>query len=162
MSEKYFNAYVDSAVGIIHENLSLILQLKAQLKVANDLLAEKDGFITSQISERDKTIDSLSNELTNLRTQSVDVEEVKKNAKFWEDSYHAMNNKVAHMETLTKQYNELKTQFFTVSEELRVANLKVEELENANKAPKKVLNTKNNVRSDKVEDKLKETLTDDF
>jgi hypothetical protein len=97
-----------------------------------------------------------------LRTQSVDVEEVKKNAKFWEDSYHAMNNKVAHMETLTKQYNELKTQFFTVSEELRVANLKVEELENANKAPKKVLNTKNNVRSDKVEDKLKETLTDDF
>lgn len=162
MSEKYFNAYVDSAVGIIHENLSLILQLKAQLKVANDLLAEKDGFITSQISERDKAIDSLSNELTNLRTQSVDVEEVKKNAKFWEDSYHAMNNKVAHMETLTKQYNELKTQFFTVSDELRGANLKIEELEAANKASKKVLNTKNNVRSDKVEDKIKETLTDDF
>lgn len=162
MSDKYFNAYVDSAVGIIHENLNTILQLKAQLRVANDLISEKDSVINSQIAEKDNTINSLSSEVSSLKSQSVDVEELKKNAKFWEDSYHAMNNKVAHMEILAKQYNELKTQFFTLGEELRLERLKVEELENANKVPKKVLNTKNSVQTNKVEDKRKETLIDDF
>lgn len=162
MSEKYFNAYVDSAVGIIHENLNTILQLKAQLRVANDLMTERDGVVSTQLTERDNTITSLSSELASLKDQSVNSEELKKNAKYWEDSYHAMNNKVAHMETLTKQYNELKSQFFTVSEELKLAHLKIEELESVNKVPKKVLNTKNPVRSEKTEEKQKETLTDDF
>ncbi len=162
MSDKYFNAYVDSAVGIIHENLNLILQLKAQLRVANELISEKDSVINSQLAEKDNTINSLSSEITNLRNQSVDMEEAKRNAKHWEDSYHAINNKVAHMENLTKQYNELKAQFFTVSEELKLAKLKIEELQNVNKVPKKVLNTKSPLRVDKTEEKTKETLTDDF
>lgn len=162
MSDKYFNAYVDTAVGIIHENLSLILQLKAQLRVANELLAERDGTVNAQLAEKDSTITSLSSELEILKSQSVNTDELKKNAKYWEDSYHGMSNKVAHMETLTKQYNELKAQFFTVTEELRLANLKIEELENANKAPKKVLNSKNPVHTNRVEEKPKETLKDDF
>lgn len=169
MSEKYFNAYVDSAVGIIHENLNTILQLKAQLRVANDLISEKDSVITSlqaeksnQLTDKDNTITFLSSELTALKSESGKVEEMKKNAKYWEDSYHAMNNKVAHMETLTKQFNELKSQFFTVSEELKLEKQKNEELEKALRVPKKVLNTKSPVQTNKVEDKQKETLTDDF
>jgi chromosome segregation ATPase len=162
MSEKYFNAYVDSAVGIIHENLSLILQLKAQLRVANELLNEKDGIINAQIADKDNTIASLTAQLTDFKNQSANTDELKKNAKYWEDSYHAMSNKVSHMETLTKQYSDLKSQYFTTSEELKLAKLKIEDLENAAKASKKVLNTKNNGRLEKIEEKPKVTLTDDF
>jgi hypothetical protein len=162
MSEKYINAYIDSAVGIIHENLNTILQLKAQLRVTNELLGEKDSVINSQIAEKDNTINLLSSELSSLKSRSVDVEELKKNAKYWEDSYHAINNKVAHMETLTKQYNDLKSQFFTVNEELKLTKLKIEEFETVSKTPKKTLNIKNSVQTNKVEDKRKEILIDDF
>lgn len=42
---KYVNAYIDSTVGMLHENILQILQLKAQLKVINDLVNEKDNII---------------------------------------------------------------------------------------------------------------------
>ncbi len=88
MDNKYINAYVDIAIGTIHEYLAANIQLKAQNKLANDL-----------ISEKDKIIASLQSDIS-----SID----KNNNKNLEDSYNAMKTKVSHMETLTKQLIDMK------------------------------------------------------
>ena len=44
-SSKFVNAYIDNAMGMIHEQTALVLQLKTQAKVANDIIAEKDDVI---------------------------------------------------------------------------------------------------------------------
>ena len=88
MDNKYINAYVDIAIGTIHEYLAANIQLKAQNKLANDL-----------ISEKDKIIASLQSDISPID---------KNNNKNLEDSYNAMKTKVSHMETLTKQLIDMK------------------------------------------------------
>ena len=45
--QKFINLYVDKAVGMLHEYLGTIIQLKTQLQMANDLIQEKDQVIAS-------------------------------------------------------------------------------------------------------------------
>lgn len=106
-STKYVNTYLDFAVSMIHEAVNEKLQNKTQLKLANDLVAE-----------RDQVISSLKTEVENLKKQSTDnvktqdeLTDAKKKAKHWEDSYHGLSNKVSHFDTLTNQFNDLKNQF---------------------------------------------------
>lgn len=139
MSDKYFNTYVDTAVGVIHEYISIVLQLKTQLKIAGEALSEKD----KALDEMQAEIDSLKKQLDLANNQSSEMQKIKASARQWEESYNAMANKVSHMDTLTKQYNELKSQYLLQSEELNAANEKIKQLENPTKTPKKVINTKN-------------------
>jgi len=88
MDNKYINAYVDIAIGTIHEYLAANIQLKAQNKLANDLISEKDKIIAS------------------LQSDILSID--KNNNKNLEDSYNAMKTKVSHMETLTKQLIDMK------------------------------------------------------
>lgn len=159
MSEKYFNAYVDAAVGAIHEYLSVNLHLKAQMKVANDIIAEKDGIIT----EKDNTISNLQNEVLALQNQSSDNDSIRENARRWEDSHRIMAEKVSHMETLLKQYNELKVQYLEKCDEIE----KLKETLSAkpkekveNNLPEKVINNKNSSKS--VKSKIEKPDIDDF
>ena len=173
MSDKYYNAYVDSAVGLIHEYLSMNLQLKAQVRVANDILAEKDRLLV----EKDNFISSLQNDMNNVRVASSENDKLRNDAKYWEDSYHGMMNKVSHMENLTAQFNDMKKQFLSKCEELESLNAKylekcdeVEkmkkipldtkpiEVEPLNKYSKKVINNKSPV----AQIKTVETNLDDF
>jgi septal ring factor EnvC (AmiA/AmiB activator) len=88
MDNKYINAYVDIAIGTIHEYLAANIQLKAQNKLSNDLISEKDKIIAS------------------LQSDILSID--KNNNKNLEDSYNAMKTKVSHMETLTKQLIDMK------------------------------------------------------
>lgn len=219
MSEKYFNAFVDAAVGSIHEYVALTLQLKAQLRVANDLLNEKsdssteadaqieairvekdaqilslqndleilkrekesriaslvkdrEEAISSIIKDRDDRIKTLQNELTALKvnketsstTLQTELNGWKERAKKAEDSYNAISNKVNHMDTLTKQYSDLKNQYVSLTKEYEAASARVKELEEAaqTKSPKKVINNKSSASKPAVIAKQKETTLDDF
>lgn len=94
---KYINAYVDHAVGMLHENLTTVLQLKSQLRVANELVVEKE-----------KTISSLQSELDQSKSSLTDKNSAIQNAQKWEADYNAMKNKVSHMDTLLHQMNDMK------------------------------------------------------
>lgn len=77
-ANKYINTYVDTTVGVLHEYLSQILQLKTQVKIANDVVAEKDATITEQdrvIGEQNKIIEEVDTELDTLKSNSS-VEEL--------------------------------------------------------------------------------------
>ena len=130
--QKFINLYVDKAVGMLHEYLGTIIQLKTQLQMANDLIQEKDQVIASFNNESEK----IKSESTNLNQE---LEQVKSNARSWEDQFNAMKNKVSHMDTLTNQLNEMKSSLIAKNEEIDNLNKVIEEL----KTPaKKVINTK--------------------
>ena len=44
-SNKFVNSYIETCMNTLQENLANIVQLKTQLKLANDLIAEKDAVI---------------------------------------------------------------------------------------------------------------------
>ena len=230
-SNTYFNAFVDAAVGSIHEYVALTLQLKAKLKLANDLLAEQDNSsdqleelrvekdaviseLTEQItrqaeqlrlekdsvsnnltqqmsrqaeqlrsekdaviadltqqltrqaeqlrSEKDAVATDLTRQLENLRTDrnnssialqnelnvvrnQLNESNAKLNeAKLIEESFHGMKNKIQHMDTLTKQYSDLKNQYASFIEQHNLDKAKLEKFMSASeiKPSKKVINTK--------------------
>lgn len=123
-SNKYVNTYLDFAVGMIHEATNDKLQLRTQIKLANDLVAE-----------RDQVISSLKTQIEEMQKQSqqelkveVELSEEKKKSKRWEDSYHALNNKVAHFDNLTNQFNDIKSQFQMKSQEVQRLNVELEEV----------------------------------
>jgi SMC interacting uncharacterized protein involved in chromosome segregation len=135
MSEKYYNAYVDASVGMIHELIASTLQLKAQVRVINDLIAEKDSVISN-----------LQTELTQSKETNTEIESLRRTNEQLQNTNNGLTNKVSHMETLTKQYNDMKQAFLLKCQEL-------EELRSKPKSTKKVINNK------EVE---KETNVDDF
>jgi chromosome segregation ATPase len=75
MSEKYFNAYIDTAIGTIHEYLAVNLQLKAQSKVISDVIAMKDSeierlsFIANDVTSKNDELNTKNDELNNLKSQ---------------------------------------------------------------------------------------------
>ena len=119
---KYINAYVDTAVGILHEQLNLFLQTKAQLKVANDLIQEKDAIIAT-----------LQNQLATKTDEFNITNHSLMEARHWESEYNSMKNKVSHMETLTNQLVDMKRM-------IRERDKKIEELENRLNPKKPVIN----------------------
>ena len=124
---KYINTYIDIIVGQLHELLNSNLQLKTQIKLANDLIQEKD-----------QIIGNLQNQLSSIQHNDSDVQIAKDQAKHWEDSYHAMTNKVAHMETLLTQIKNMKATVLEKDNRITELSKELEEL----KMPKKVINTK--------------------
>lgn len=147
--QKFMNAYVDNAVGTIHEYINIILQLKTKLKVASDMVLEKD-----------ESIAHLRSELDRQKHSGEELSEANRNAKSWEEQYNAMKNKVSHMDTLTNQYNDLKRKFIDREEEIVSLNEQIKKLKEKPKAPpKKVINTKNIVKEVAVESEEK---IDDF
>lgn len=96
-STKYVNAYIDNAIGMLHEYITLLLQSKSQLRVANDLVSEKDKVITSLQTELEKNKNTAAEKNTAVeKAQKLEVE------------YNALKNKVSHMDTLVHQMNDLK------------------------------------------------------
>lgn len=142
---KYINTYIDIAIGQLHEFLGTNLQLKAQVKIANDLLQEKDQIISN-----------LQAHVESIKNNDTDVEKANEQSKYWEDSYHAMKNKVAHMETLLNQLKDMKAIITEKDKEISSMKATIDEL----KAPKKVINTKAKLVPEKP---IKEKQpTDDF
>jgi chromosome segregation ATPase len=149
---KYINTYIDITVGQLHEYLNTSLQLKTQAKLANDLIQEKDqiiGSLQNQLDSiqnnnndvqiaKDQIIGSLQNQLNSIQNNNNDVQIAKDQAKHWEDSYHAMSNKLAHMETLLNQLKEMKSLIQEKDKTIASLNDQIEDL----KTPKKVINTK--------------------
>jgi chromosome segregation ATPase len=104
----------------VHSYLNDILQLKAQLKIANDLVSEKDQVI----SDLNGQIESLRNESNRHQNDESEMQKLRENAAVWEHQYNTMVNKVSHMDALTNQYNDLKKQLIEKTEEVNQINEK--------------------------------------
>ncbi len=148
---KYINGYIDNAVGMIHENVNLILQLKTQLRLANELVSEKDAIIGNisselQVSKSDnEVIVNLNETIKKLENRNTSLQ----------DENNGLNSKVSHMDTLLKQITQMKT-------DILAKNAEIEEL-NEKLYPKKKIKSINTKKAEIVE-KLpaKTKMVDDF
>lgn len=114
--QKYVNYYIENAVGVAHDYLNTILQLKTQLKMTNDVIAEKDGVIGSLQSE----VESLRNHINDVVNQNENLNDSvtslnqnlnvsSSSIKALEDELFSLRNKTSHMETLINQVNQMKS-----------------------------------------------------
>jgi uncharacterized protein (DUF3084 family) len=110
---------------MIHENINVVLQLKTQLKMANELLLEKDTAIGSLMSQLDSN-----------KNISVEMADLRDKARHWEESYHSMVNKTSHMDTALSQIAQMKA-------EIKERDAKIVKLEEKLTVTKKTINTKN-------------------
>lgn len=145
----YINAYVDNSVGMLHEYVTMVLQLRTQLKIANDMVAEKDATISSlreQVSgvssELQEELNKVKGDLESYRSQIGDNNELinksRADAIKWEQEYNDMKNKMSHMDTLTSQMNEMKKMIIDKDKEIQ----DLKEQLTPKPSPKKVINTK--------------------
>jgi len=94
---KYINTYVDLAIGTVHDYLNTILRTKTELKLANDL-----------VLERDQVISALNEQLEKEREYHTELDQARSNASKWEIEVNTLKNSVTNFNTLTNQYNTLK------------------------------------------------------
>jgi len=150
MSDNIFiNAYVENALGTLHEQINLILTLKTQLKISQDSLAGKESVIqnlNNQISELQNIITQKDSQ---IETNAIDTNEYNRaiaNASSWEQSYNQMAAKVSHMDTLTRQMTEMKNIIKQKNEEiLKLKNDK------SNKKKQHTVNKEINILSSNTE-----------
>jgi len=124
-SNAYVNAYIDHAIGMIHENVNVVLQLKTQLKMANDLLSEKDAVIGSLMSKLDS-----------YKIDSEEMADLRDKAQRWEESFNTMSTKASHIDTALGQIAQMKA-------EIKQRDAKIAKLEEKLNPTKKTINTKN-------------------
>lgn len=142
--QKYINTYVDKSIGMLHEYVNMVIQLRTQLHIANDLIQEKDQVISSLQEDNDKN-----------KAEEDKINAALASAKGWEDNYNAMKNKVGHMDTLTAQLNETKNMLLAKTQEVNSLRAEIEQLRNPR--IKKAINTKKEKSVD-----LPRKETDDF
>ena len=128
-ANKYVNTYIEFAVNQLHENLNNILQLKTQVKIANDLASEKDGLIAK-----------LTQELETNKADNQEIVKIRDQARKWEDAHNAVVGKVAHLDTALSQISQMKAEI--VERDKTIQSLKDEIQLLKNPLPKKSLNNK--------------------
>ena len=148
---KYINTYLDHSVGMIHEYISLVLQLKTQTKMANDGILERDEIIKNlqnQMEDYNNIKSDLEGQLTNrtnelTQTIAQDNEQINKlrgDASKWETEYNTMKSQIDHMNTVVAQMNDMKKM---VLEKDKIISSLQQELENLKNPPAKTaINTK--------------------
>lgn len=94
---KYVNYFIDNAVATLHEYMGLNLQLKTQLKVAEEIINEKQG-----------EINHLSSKIEELTARNNDLIATSHYVHDTEEKLGAAQNKLAHMDTLMQQIIDMK------------------------------------------------------
>lgn len=128
----YVNAYIDNAIGMVHENVNIIIQLKTQLKIANDIILEKDGIIGS-LNIQLQSNKNITDELSHYREVARQAEEAHKN----------ISSKVSHMETALAQISQMKSEIKQRDSTIEKLEKKLKQsIEPLKESPKKTINTK--------------------
>lgn len=171
-NDKFFNAYVDLAVGELHKNVNDMLELKTKIKILEDIVREKDQIITTMdatigvLNEEKKSEQSdvdrlyaekeqIKNELTEkIETIQKENDKLKEKVKLVEDKYESIQQKSTHMSTFENQIKEMK-------KELLAKNEEIEQLKKSSLKKIAEINTKNIPVNKKPLLKV-ETVVDDF
>ena len=130
-ANKFVNAYIDLTVSQLHEYLNNLLQVKAQLKVSNDLLAEKDAVIAK-----------LSQDLETNKTDNQEMIKVRDQARKWEDAHNSMAGKVAHLDTALAQITQMKNEIIERDKKIQSLQDEIASLKTPVSTPKKPLNNR--------------------
>jgi len=130
MSDKFINTYVDFAIGTIHEQLNNILQLKTQLKIANDLILEKDGVINALTQENNSTVGDLNTEIKTLKDEVSTIDSLRRTISNLTTENEALKSKSSHIDTCLNQVSEMKKEIISRDEIIKQKNEEIAKLKN--------------------------------
>jgi len=136
-TSKFVNAYIENAMTMIHDNVALVLQLKAQAKVVNDMLAEKDERIAVLQNEVESIKSELSNSRSNLSSYTEQINSSQANARKWEEEVEQLRNQMEHMQTFVNQINEMKKMLRGKDQEIEELKLKLNPVKVVKSPPSK-------------------------
>lgn len=120
-ANKYVNTYIECALNQLHENVNNTLQLKTQLKLNAEAMAEKD-----------QQIGLLMQELENSRAGNQEMDKMKNHIDQLENNRLAMSNKISHLDTALAQIVQMKKLLLEKDGEIGKLNNKIEILKNPN------------------------------
>jgi len=129
IQQKYTNTYIDKTVGMVHEYINMVIQLRTRLQLANDLITEKDQVISTLQNERESALSEINEETEKASNLSKELISLRENAKNWETECNSMRSKVSHMDSLSNQINEMKQGLISKNDELDKAIIKIRDLE---------------------------------
>lgn len=144
----YINAYIDNAMGTIHDQIKTILQLKSQVTIVNGLVSEKDGVIST-----------LQQQIDNNNENNNNLNEANEKIRNLEQECQSLRNKTSHYDALVNQFNELKGELTRKIAECDQLKTRVDELSNP---PAKDINTKDKVKPVREKKPPKVEENDDF
>lgn len=156
----FINAYIDNSVGMIHENTVTILQLKTQLKVANDSLSQKD-IVISNLTNEIEQLKNISDEATQAQLSQMRAMIEERDAKIEElkninsegvriqqelqasvESNRALHNKVSHLDAAIAQVGQMKSMIQERDAKIEELNRVIENLKIPPKSSEALLNNK--------------------
>lgn len=105
---KFVNAYIENSIATIHEQIALVLQLKAQAKVSNDIIIERDERIVALEQEVERLRSELNSNRTNLSSYTEQINNSQANARKWEEEVNQLRGQLEHINTFVNQINEMK------------------------------------------------------
>lgn len=103
---KYLNAYLNTTAGALHEYVTANLQIRAQLKVQEDMIAELTNYIATLQSQLDRA----NAEATRIIEEARAAKEAQASADptDWKSMYEFAMSKAAHVDTFTNQIKDMK------------------------------------------------------
>jgi chromosome segregation ATPase len=122
----YINTFVEQTVETLHSYLNEILQLRTKLKIANNIIAEKD-----------RIIDEFNQNKKNFETDIDELNSTRNNARRWEEQFNAMSQKVSHLDTITAQFNDMKKEYIRKESECDSLKIEIAKLKEEVKLSKK-------------------------
>lgn len=124
---KFVNAYIETTINSLIENIKLNLQLQAQIKV-----------IESVIGEKDQVINTLNQQLS----ENIEAADWKVKYENAETNYNAILGKLKHMDTLLTQVNDMKNIILEKDKQIEQLKSEIVLLNTPKEAKEKVINTK--------------------
>lgn len=150
-NDRFFNAYVDLAVGTIHQNVNTILELKTQVKMLEDQVRELDsavGVMNQKIenfdAEKDSLIKQFEENTKNLTSQyDQRLSDLQSKLASLEREKESIMRKSGHMTTFENQIKSMKREILEKNAEIdRLKNPTVVSSNTSNTNVTSVINTK--------------------
>jgi chromosome segregation ATPase len=105
MSEQFVNAYIEGSTSVLHDFLSTILQLKAQLKVLESQSKEKEELAKVAVESKASAI-----ELTEKNKELLEqIDTINASLVNVQRECEAYKTKASHIDTVINQMNSFKT-----------------------------------------------------
>jgi chromosome segregation ATPase len=175
MSEKYFNAYIDTAIGTIHEYLAVNLQLKAQSKVISDLIAMKDSeierlsFIANDVTSKNDELNNLKSQYHNLQGEIERLTFIANDVTFKNDElnnlksqYHNLQGEIESLRNKASQIDTFTNQIKIMKESLLEKDRIIEELSKRDDVKSDKEPTDKHVKKSVANKKTRTEVDDDF
>lgn len=126
-NNNYFNKYVETAISTAHELLTTVIQLKANIKLANEIIESQKNQnenITKELETKNETNDIIKK----LENELIDIKEELSNER--QEKAHAISEKnslitkASHINTFTNEIKQLRKDLEEKNKELETLKSK--------------------------------------